>query len=287
MTLHFDPATLVWDCFKGLETPDPAWLGDIDYWEGFNAAFFAANGLAYDPCQDSNVAQWVCAKDRASFTDMIAALAPRLTPKALADVDMVILAHWLPDLHLGSSVTNFAIHHLGLAAGLGFAISDRGLSAPLFAFDFAARKIASGRCRNVLLLVMDQKNMLYHDAQIAALAPDNIAAALVLGAQADGAGMAYRGYARKTGLSAADLPAALQTLRQDWGLGEDCLLIGPDSCAAILPDLQVVTASHLCAGPFVALSQAGAGRDAILFTWQFGTLTALGFAAQPEQPDAS
>jgi hypothetical protein len=110
---------------------------------------------------------------------------------------------------------------------------------------------------------------------------------LVLGAQADGAGMAYRGYARKTGLSAADLPAALQTLRQDWGLGEDCLLIGPDSCAAILPDLQVVTASHLCAGPFVALSQAGAGRDAILFTWQFGTLTALGFAAQPEQPHAS
>jgi hypothetical protein len=92
--------------------------------------------------------------------------------------------------------------------------------------------------------------------------------------------MAYRGYARKTGLDEADLSAALAALGQDWGLTADCLLIGPDCCAATVRDLRAATASHLCAGPFVALSQEGTGRDTILFTWQFGTLSALGFAAQ-------
>lgn len=274
MTLQFDPAKLVWGRFGGLEAADPAWLGDTGFWEGFNTAFFKANGRSYDAERDSNVGDWVTAEDRASFTDMIVALAPRIAAADLDGVDMVILAHWLPDLHLGSSVTNFAIHHLGLKDCTGFAISDRGLSAPLFAFDFAARAIANGRCSKVLLLVMDQKNLLYRDPMISELKPENTAAAMVLGAEC--LGLAYRGYVRRSSIKGTEAAAAIADIRRGFGLSEDAVLIGPDS----LPGAVAVEPSLICAAPFVAMIQHDPGRDVLLATWQFGALSVLGFAGQ-------
>src|SRR5260370_40721871 len=103
---------------------------------------------------------------------MAEALLTRLARNAvLTDVDFVLLAHWLPDLHLGSSVTNFAMHHLGLGKAFGFAISDRGLSAPFFALDCIDKYLRSGR-NKARLLVMDQTHLLYKSGLTAALMPD-------------------------------------------------------------------------------------------------------------------
>ncbi len=280
MTLHFDPALLVWGRFDGLEPVDPAWAGDVDYWEGFNAAFFAANGLPYDPARDSNVATWVSAPDRASFSDMIAALAPALQAQGrLEGVGMVVLTHWLPDLHLGSSATNFAMHHMQIPDCLGFAISDRGVSAPLFGFDYAARVLASGRCRKVLMLVMDQKHMLYRSAEIAALRPENVAAAFVLDAEdRDAGGLIYRGYIRRE-VAEPDLPLAIAAMRAELGLPLEAVLIGPADLSARLPGLVPSDPALICAAPFIALHSLPTPPEAaLLLTWQYGTLTGLGFA---------
>lgn len=278
MTLQFDPRTLIWDRFGGLEKPDPNWSGDLEYWEGFNAAFFTANGKSYNPERDSNVKHWLGAHDRASFSDMVAALSPQISRQDLSEVDMVILAHWLPDLHLGSSVTNFAMHHLGIQNSLGFAISDRGLSAPLFAFDFAAKAIKTGRSRKILLLIMDQKNLLYRDPLITDLQPENVAAAMVLGGNTPG--LAYRGYAHRTDLAPEDLPSAVAELRADWGLSRTAVLVGSPGLEALIPGTIEARPNLVCAAPFVALAEHTDGRDAMLLTWQFDTLTALGFAGK-------
>src|SRR5436190_20125643 len=103
---------------------------------------------------------------------MAEALLNRLSQRAaISDVDFVLLAHWLPDLHLGTSVTNFAMHHLGLSGAFGFAISDRGLSAPLFAVECIDKYLRDGRGKAVLM-IMDQKHLLYKSALIDSLSPD-------------------------------------------------------------------------------------------------------------------
>lgn len=271
MTVQFDPGRLIWDCFGGLEVPEPAWEGDRDYWEGFNKAFFAANGMDYDPARDSNVAVWIRSEDRASFSDMVAALAPRLA--GAEDADLVLLAHWLPDLHMGTSVTNYAMHRLGLTEALGFAISDRGLSAPLFAFDYAARVLQQGRRRKVLLMVMDQRTMLYRDPAIEALAPANVAALMVLDGKAPD-GMAYRGYARRVVAEKAGLAAALAEIRAELGLPETTTVIGPN---AVAPDVAI-DPSLVCAAPFIALARLETSpAAALLATWHQGSLCAIGF----------
>lgn len=285
MLAHLDPARIVWDRFGALEPCEPQWIGDRAYWEEYNAAFFAANGLAYDPQRDSNVEAWVTAEDRAPFTAMVEQLLPRLAAvERLDDLDMILLAHWLPDLHLGSSVTNFAIHRLALARCIGFAISDRGMSAPFFALDCIDRCMRRGKVRKAMLLIMDQRHLLYRAAAIEAMAPENNACALVLDGE-DAGRRRLAGYRRKAGVPPRGLRRSLLELAGEIGIAADesCLIASEPVLAAVDAGASTRAADPrlICAAPFVALAGAADWSGPFLMACHENeTLTVVGIAGR-------
>nr|WP_316654791.1 hypothetical protein [uncultured Gellertiella sp.] len=282
MSMFLDPSTIVWNRFQGLEPREDKWIGDIDFWESFNTVFFASNGMEYVRARDSNVEAWVTAEDRAPFSNMVEALLPRLAENNdLARIDMVILAHWLPDLHLGSSVTNFAMHALGLDNARGFAISDRGLTAPFYALDLLSRCMNNSKVKKALLLVMDQKHLLYRSALVDQVKPENSGLAMVLSSETKG-GHVFAGYARKTLSRNDNLAGHLSAMAHEMGIDlRRARVIAHDEVLAYLDDgisRTVIDPALMCAAPFCALqTAAGFGGPFVLACRQDDILTIVGF----------
>jgi hypothetical protein len=267
MAPHLNLEHIVWERFGCLEPCQARWLDDLSYWEDYTAAFFQSNGRAYRP-EDSNVRGWLQAADRAPFVRMADVLLSRLAAQtALHDVEFVLLAHWLPDLHLGTSVTNFAMHHLGLRTAFGFAISDRGLAAPFVAFDCIDRYLRSGH-RKALLLVMDQKHLLYHSPLRDSLNPDNNACIMLLERRPT-PGLTYLGYRRLVIASPASVDHTCLAIMASLCLRSHTTTIitsDPLMASLTLPAHTVTADPHLvCAAPFAALSEVLApNRDYLL-----------------------
>jgi len=281
MTLHLDPAKIVCDSFGGLEPSVPDAQDQYDYWEDFNARFFRSNGSEYDCRRDTNVRSWLEAPDRASFAAMVAQLLPQIRRRdALSDVDLVLLAHWMPDLHLGTSVTNYAMHELGIEDGVGFAISDRGLSAPFFALNCAARYLRNGR-RKALLMVMDQKHLLYRSETVARLKPENSAGLMLLERDCD-RGLNYCGYARRTRVGAFDRSDALIDVCKAFDFDPaDTLLIadaGMREPGRGFGAFDATDPSLMCTAPFMVLQHATVSRHCLMVTHETGELCAIGLS---------
>ncbi|WP_320203668.1 hypothetical protein [Agrobacterium rosae] len=283
MTMSINPQSIVWGTFDGLEPPAANWADQVDYWEDYTRRFFRSNGKDYGP-QDSNVVRWLTATDRAPFAHMLQALLPALRARAdIADVDLVIFAHWLPDIHLGTSVTNLALHSLGLDAGLGFAISDRGRSAPLFAMHCIDRYLTRER-NKALLIVMDQKHLLYNSAVVSEIAPLNSASMMVLSRGDDGS-LHYRGYHRRPCLMREGVAAETAGLATHFGLDPaSCVLVSDGDLIAetgwpgpALPQEPRL----LCSAPLVALADhAKEGGDYLLVTYENECLSGVCLSAR-------
>jgi hypothetical protein len=262
-----DVERIVWQRFGCLEPSQPEWLHDLAYWEDYAAAFFRSNGRTYGP-ERSNVRGWLEAADRAPFVRMADVLLTRLASQAdLRDVDFVLFAHWLPDLHLGTSVTNFAMHRLGLRTAFGFAISDRGLAAPFVAFDCIDRFLQD-EGRKALLMIMDQKHLLYRSRARETLDPDNNACMLLL-ARRPTRGFAYLGYRRLVLEKGSSMHQTCRALLDAFSLrGRSTTIVTADPLLASfgLSDRTVMADRRLvCAAPFAALAEARApGRDCLL-----------------------
>lgn len=278
MTLHLNPAHVVCDAFETLEPPRPEWSEQFDYWHDYVEKFFRSNGLAFEP-EDSNVESWLMAPDRAPFSKMVRALLPRLGARAdLSGTEAILLAHWLPDLHMGTSVTNFAMHELGLSNCFGFAISDRGLSAPFFAFDTLHKYLEAKGCTG-LLLIADQKHLLYRSELVERLAPRNAAAVLRLD-PANRDGFAYLGYRRAP---AADPAEAVAQLVSAYGLRRDTLrVVGPAElidAAGPAAERRTTDETLMCSAPFAAFADApDPALDQLLLCRDERHVTALAFA---------
>jgi hypothetical protein len=279
MTPLLSVKKIVWSQFDCLEPPPAYSDDDILYWENYAAALFRSNGMAYTSA-DSNVKQCLRAQDRTPFVGMAEALLKRLTNCAvLEDVDFVVLAHWLPDLHLGSSVTNFAMHYLGLKSAFGFAISDRGLSAPLFALDCIDKYLRDDR-RKALLLVMDQKHLLYKSNLSDSVKPVNNGCVMLL-ERCSNPQLSYLGY-RRTALPCSEsLPDSCRSMLASLSLRRDTTtIITADPQLASLAPVSVVRADArlVCAAPFAALSEAVApNRDYLVVTRDTHCLCGVGF----------
>ncbi|MEP3300176.1 MAG: hypothetical protein ABJO27_27450 [Pseudoruegeria sp.] len=279
MSVHFDVTHLVSGDFDCLEPADPAWLDQEDYWEDFNNRFFKSNGRVYDAAQDSNVKTWLTASDRAPFSAMADRLIDTLSERVdLTDVDLVLLAHWMPDLHLGTSVTNFAQHKLSIDDGLGFAVSDRGPSAPLFAIDMAARYLEKGK-RKALVMTMDQKHLLYRTPLVDQMRPRNAGAILLLEAGGSG-GLQYGGYTRAANIPQTDVADYITQVCIDAGLDRKdvTIIAAPDLVVHLASDGPVAPyeMDRLCAGPFAALAELQALKGSVvLVTYYNGELVTV------------
>jgi hypothetical protein len=289
MTLRLDLATVVFDEFGCLEPAEPRWLAEKDYWEDFNARFFRSNGLDYGP-ELSNVDTWLTAPDRAPYAFMARELLSRLgRTTALDDIEFVLLAHWLPDLHLGTSVTNFVQHQLGLSHAFGFAISDRDRSAPLFALNCIDAYLKRPGAR-ALLLVMDQKHLLYRSKLIDTLDPVNSAAAMIL---------ERGGAAGLTVLDYQHLPQTTPDRLADAVVGLCHLHSFDPARTTLVADPKVLHLAnhpgptraqdprHLCAAPFAALARSAETLgDTLVLAHDGETLTAIALAGEPERVPA-
>lgn len=286
MTMHIAPNSLIHATFAGLEPVDPSWQNDHAYWEEFNAAFFAANGMTYDPAKHSNVAQWVTATDRAPFAAMAEALIDQLQDRVdLTDVSTVFLAHWLPDVHLGTSVTNYVMHKLGLENAFGLALSDRGLSAPLYALDTIAKMLAKSGGK-ALLLVMDQRNFLYRTPALDALDVTNSASAMVL--DTSDKGMGYCGYALRSLADGDDMAAHLTAMAADLGIDPQAatFVVSADDAEQV-QGLRVVPSNpaHVCAAPFAVLQDMKAEGPVVLVSRDADKLCAVGLTKAGDHAD--
>jgi len=280
MSLYLNTNHIVWNEFGGLEPANPEWTNQFDYWEDYVEKFFQSNGMPFDPA-DSNVEQWLMSDDRAPFAGMVEELLPVLKDRVgVDDTDAILFAHWLPDLHLGTSVTNFAMYKLELDDCFGFAISDRGLSAPFFAFDSLYKYLLNGRKRG-LLIVADQKHVMYKSDLVAALAPANSASILQIDTD-NTEGLRYAGYLRhvlKDGESNdAAISKMLETLSLDAAntqlIGSQKLLVDVTSGAN-----KIITQDKLvCTAPFAELSAVtDLSQNYVLLCQDDNVISALGF----------
>ena len=286
MTLYINPDHIVWGAFDALEPSRPEWTEQFAYWDDYVEKFFRSNGLPFSP-GDSNVENWLMAPDRAPFAEMVRQLLPRLSERAdLSGTEAILFAHWLPDLHMGTSVTNFAMHQLALTSCFGFAISDRGLSAPFFAFDTLHKYLTAKNCPG-LLLIADQKHLLYKSRVVDSLAPRNAATAVRLD-PGNAAGFAYRGYRRVALEDGADGGADLliAELALHFGLDADRLtVIGPDAligeCGLLGVEVIRTDATLVCSAPFAAFADnADLSRDWLLLCRDDRHATALAFGGR-------
>ncbi|TWC22889.1 MULTISPECIES: hypothetical protein [unclassified Pseudomonas] len=252
MTLCLDPTDIVFQSFDHTEVPQPEWDTDIPHWRSYAQHLFQANGETLNP-QHDQVQAWVTSPERASFSDMITALLPRLAAVIEPGrVKTVLMAHWTPDLHMGSSVVNAAIHQLGLSACLALAISDRGPDAGLFALD-GLNDCLAGKDEDGLLLIAEQKNLMYFSPLMAALQPENNACVCLLNKQQRG--LRYQGF-RRTPVDQWSSESLLRAIEQLGLVKERLVLIGPARLLEIAPvgtQSFAVNPRLLCAAPFVAL----------------------------------
>ncbi|HHQ4530369.1 TPA: hypothetical protein ACSP1Y_004184 [Aeromonas hydrophila] len=279
MTLTLNPAQIACDTFGNLETFDSQWLTQYEHWEGFMEAFFESNGLEYSREYDSRVKECIEAEDKSAFSSMIDVLLPRLAgTTAFDDVNTVLMAHWTPDLHLGTSVVNHAIHSLNLSSDcFGLAISDRGLSAPLFALECLQRNLGHLN-QSALLLVADQKNLLYKSELMNRLSPFNSACVIKL--DINGTGWRYQGYRKVPRVSSAQIAESVSRLKDELGLPSDTPVIGAKECLDGLPPSDrhiAINPRLLCSAPFFALQQQGStDHDYLLIVHEQNILYAVG-----------
>lgn len=283
MSLYLNTQHIVWDEFGGLEPPQEEWREQFAYWEDYVEKFFHSNGMDFEPA-DLNVEPWLMSDDRAPFAGMVEQLLPRLADKTgLKDTDAILFAHWLPDLHLGTSVTNFAMHKLELNNCFGFAISDRGLSAPFFAFDSLYKYLLKGRRRG-LLIVADQKHVMYKSDLVHRLNPKNAACVVHVDTENE-TGLRYAGYCRHVKSEGENAGTAVTAILDGMGLdaAKTCL-IGPGQ----LLDRVTVGADRIetqdrlvCSAPFAALAQIeDTTRSYLMLCEDDSAISALGFEGE-------
>lgn len=279
MTLCLDPTDIVFQSFHHTEAPQPEWEAEIPHWRSYVQHFFEANGQTLS-AQDEQVQAWVSSPERAAFSDMIALLLPRLASVIDPErVKTVLMAHWTPDLHMGSSVVNAAIHQLGLSACLAMAISDRGPDAGLFALD-GLNDCLAGKDEDGLLLIAEQKNLMYFSPLMAQLQPKNNACVCLLNTQQRG--LRYRGFKRAP--LAQWSPEWLSLAIEQLGLVKERLtLIGPArrlEAAHAGAHAVAVNPNLLCAAPFVALRTLWEPqRDYLLISENDNGVSLCGLAA--------
>lgn len=183
MSLQFSTSDLLWRQFETQNDAPAADGGQLKLVTDFVNGFFHSHG--HPPqAQDVHASRWY-ASQKQTFRVMLKQLVAELANQArLDDLDLVVLAHWTPDVEVGCSVTNAIIHETGCHDAFGIAISDHGLSSTFLALqvieDYLDDRGRSSRGKKALLLIADQDAILYDSPSLARLNPEASACVVML-----------------------------------------------------------------------------------------------------------
>lgn len=252
--IYLDPKNIYYRSFVFTEKNQPEWQQEIPHWRSYIQHFFHSNGLQLTDEQE-RVDEWINSPERAAFSDMILALLPEVKPVISPErIKSILMAHWTPDLHMGTSVVNAAIHALDLADCLALAISDRGPDAALFAMD-GLNDCLDNKDEDGLLLIAEQKNLLYYSPLLDALKPENNACICLVNTRRQG--LEYRGYTKRVqDKLSSDL--VNEVIHKACLNPVKTIVIGPASALEQIRGefhLQPTESSLLCSAPFVSLSK--------------------------------
>ncbi|ACT04980.1 hypothetical protein Dd1591_0087 [Dickeya chrysanthemi Ech1591] len=247
------------------------------YWHSYASRFFESNGLDWHE-RLANLQHSRQTGDLTSFINMISQLLPVYQARNdLSHIDSVLMAHWTPDLHLGSSVINYVIEELRLPACLALTISDRGPDAALFALSSIANCQREDN-HDSLLLIADQSNLPYHSSLLDSLTPENNAC--LFSVCCDERPLHYQGFCRHPQYTADTLTQSVDTLCRRFELQQErlCVVADPLLLAELPPSMTgIATNPHrVCAAPFVALAENyQPGCDYLLLVHHQDTLSAV------------
>ncbi|ACS83921.1 hypothetical protein [Musicola paradisiaca] len=252
MPTYLDPRSILHRSSTLTEEILPTGHQQRAYWHDYAARFLAANGLSWrdtlaNPPPDGGLS---------SFISLLDPLLPTYRARHdLSRIDSVLMAHWTPDLHLGSSVINYVIHELGLPDCLALTISDRGPDAALFALASIAN-CQQENAGDALLLMADQGYLHYRSDLMSTLTPENNAGLLTLSRRPQA--LRYQGYHRQPLTTQRTVIAEVQHLIARFELRpQHTVIIADATLLALLPAAPLVIATHpqwLCAAPFAALA---------------------------------
>ncbi len=183
MSLEFAASHILWRQFERQNDVPAVDDGQLKIVKDFVNGFFHSHGHT-GQAQDLHAYRWYAAQNQA-FRTMLKQLVGELANQAsLKDLDLLVLAHWTPDVEVGCSVTNAIIHETGCHDAFGIAISDHGLSSAFLALqiieDYLDDRDCGGRERTALLLIADQDAIMYDSPTLARFNPAASACVVML-----------------------------------------------------------------------------------------------------------
>ncbi len=279
--MQLDLNNMAYRQFGGLEQIGSEERANADFLAGYVEKLFASNGLEIAK-EDLRIVDWLNAPDRAPYANMANQLwqdlAPQIDPNR---VGLVLMAHWMPDVHLGTSVTNYLMHIGNITDGIGFSLSECGTTAPFVALDWMNRYITRYPHKTGLLLVCDQRNLMYRSVVHDALDPVNIGCLIQM---SNTRGLHFVGLERSQ--SEYGTSNLLHRAAERFGMNPArTTLVG-----STLPDLPrfadriEACPRQLCAAPFVAIAEAGQrNTDYLILTETEGQLLVCGLTQYPTE----
>lgn len=142
-----------------------------------------------------------------SYSEMAEALIALVLPEG-ESVDLLVLAHAVPDISPGRATTTY-LSHVCPGGPMAFAINDQGPAAAFTAMRLIREYARTDGLRRALLLVLDQATLPY-DTGSAAMPAGNTGVALLFGDAPDASGLDRVTVRPGTELSA--VPAAISAL---------------------------------------------------------------------------
>ncbi|WP_248751771.1 hypothetical protein [Pseudomonas sp. MWU15-20650] len=183
MPLEFATSHILWRQFGRQNDAFAADAGQLKIVTDFVNGFFRSHAHP-GHAQDFHATRWYASQHQA-FRVMLKQLIGELQNQTrLDDLDLLVLAHWTPDVEVGCSVTNALIHQSGCHDAFGIAISDHGLSSTFLALqvieDYLDDSDRAGRGKKALLLIADQDAILYDSPSLARFNPAPSACVVML-----------------------------------------------------------------------------------------------------------
>jgi hypothetical protein len=119
----------------------------------FNQGVLAPHGMRFDP-------SFAAGGSNMTFLDLAEGVL-RAAPGPLPAPDLLIVAYALPDPHAPEKTLAAHLSHVLGGRPMSFAVSEQGLGAPFTALRIAGAYLRSGRCRTVVLLILEQTTFPY------------------------------------------------------------------------------------------------------------------------------